>query len=92
MKGASISTILGLLLLSVAILAASTGFAGGQRDEVRDRFEVLDADGDGRVTPAEARRTNAGLATHFDKFDRDGDGTLSLGEFRRHAQPDRAES
>lgn len=91
MKGASISTLLGLVLLSVAILAATAGLAGGKRDEVRDAFTAIDRDADGFISPAEARRVSAGLATHFDKFDRDRDGALSLTEYRRHAQPDRAD-
>ena len=91
MKGALISTLLGLALLSVAVLAASTGLVGSGRDTVREAFAAIDGDGDGLISPAEARRASAGLATHFDKFDRDRDGALSLTEFRRHAQPDRAD-
>ena len=91
MKGASISTVLGLALLSVAVLAASAGLSGGPRDEARDRFAVIDRDGDGFISPLEARKASAGLATHFDKFDRDRDGALSWTEYRRHAQPDRAD-
>lgn len=88
MRGASISTALGLALLSVAILAASTGLAGGQRDEIEDQFSAMDRNGDGYLSPGEARAASAGLATHFDKFDRDDDGTLSLSEYRRHVRPE----
>lgn len=88
MRGASISTALGLALLAVAILAASTGLAGGERDEVRDQFAAMDRNGDGYISPVEARSASAGLATHFSKFDRDEDGTVSLTEYRRHVRPE----
>lgn len=88
MRGASISTALGLALLSVAILAASTGLAGGERDEIEDQFAAMDRNGDGHISSGEARAASAGLATHFDKFDRDDDGTLSLSEYRRHVRPE----
>lgn len=87
MRGASISTAIGLALLSMAILAASTGLAGGERDEIEDQFAAMDRNGDGYISPGEARAASAGLATHFSKFDRDDDGTLSLGEYRRHVRP-----
>lgn len=88
MQGASITTVLGLALLAVAILAASTGATGDGLDEVSHEFAAIDANGDGRVTPDEARVASAGLATHFSKFDRDKDGALTLSEYRRHARPD----
>lgn len=88
MQGASISTVLGLALVAIAVLAASTGATGSGRDEVEHRFAAIDYDGDGHVTLDEARVVSAGLARHFTKFDRDSDGTLSLSEFRRHAAPD----
>lgn len=91
MRGASISTALGLALLALAVLAASTGLAGGQRDEIEDQFAAIDRNDNGRISSAEARAASAGLATHFDKFDRDDDGTLSLGEYRRHVRPEPVE-
>lgn len=83
MKPASISIVLGLALISGALLAATTG-AGTDADP-RTRFEALDADGDARITPPEAEAI-AGLARHFTKFDRDHDGALTWAEFRRHAE------
>lgn len=91
MQGASITTVLGLALVAVAVLAASTGATGDDRDETAHRFAEIDYDGDGYIVPDEARAASAGLAKHFDKFDRDRDGALTLSEFRRHAQPDSAE-
>lgn len=82
MKPAAISIIVGLVLISGALLAATTG-AGGDAS-ARARFQALDADGDARITPREAEAI-AGLATHFSKFDRDGDGALTWSEYRRHA-------
>ena len=87
MQGASISTVLGLALVAVAILAASTGATGDNGDEVVHRFAAIDYNGDGYVTIEEARAVSAGLARHFDKFDRDDDGALSLAEYRRHSEP-----
>lgn len=88
MRGASISTALGLALLAVAILAASTDLSGGERDELEDQFAAIDRNDDGRISLNEARAASAGLATHFGKFDRDDDGTLSLTEYRRHVRPE----
>lgn len=87
MRGASISTVLGLALLAVAMLAASAGLGGAERDEVADQFAAIDRNGDGYVSTVEARSASAGLARHFTKFDRDDDGTLSLTEYRRHVRP-----
>lgn len=81
MRPAAISIVLGLVLISGAMLAATTGADEGPRE----RFEALDADGDTRVTQPEAEAI-AGLARHFSKFDRDDDGALTWAEFRRHAE------
>lgn len=89
MKPAAISIVLGLVLISGALLAA-TADPGGEA-EPRVRFEALDADGDARITPREAEAV-AGLARHFAKFDRDHDGTLTWAEFRRHAEAREVES
>lgn len=83
MKPASISIVLGLVLISGALLAATAG-TGGEKSP-RARFEALDVDGNARITPPEAEAI-AGLARHFGKFDRDDDGTLTWSEFRRHAE------
>lgn len=82
MKPAGISIIVGLVLISGALLAATSG--SGEDASARARFEVLDVDGDARITPREARAI-AGLATHFSKFDRNDDGTLTWSEYRRYA-------
>jgi Ca2+-binding EF-hand superfamily protein len=87
MRAASISMILGLTLMSGALLAETAGLSDARRTTVQAEFRAHDADGDGRITRAEARHRNAGLHTHFSKFDRDADGALSLEEFRRHAAP-----
>lgn len=81
MRPAAISIVLGLVLISGAMLAAITGAGAGPRE----RFEALDTDGDTRVTQPEAEAI-AGLARHFSKFDRDDDGALTWAEFRRHAE------
>ena len=87
MKAASVSMILGLTLISGALLAQTVGLAGGQQAEVEAEFRAHDVDGDGAISRSEAKSTNAGLHTHFSKFDRDADGTLTLEEFRLHAAP-----
>ncbi|MDZ7749867.1 MAG: EF-hand domain-containing protein [Halofilum sp. (in: g-proteobacteria)] len=91
MKAAAISTILGLTLISGALLAETIGLDGRDGRAAAERFDAYDADGDGRVSRDEAGRMSAGLHTHFAKFDRDADGTLSRAEFRRHAAPDAAD-
>lgn len=50
-------------------------------EDRKDRFDVLDLDGDGRVSLAEAAG-HADVVTHFDRADRNRDGKLSLAEFR----------
>ena len=86
MKTAAVTSILGLALISGALLAAATSRTGEPNDAAGVEFERLDRDGDGRISPREAE-VNAGLSTHFRKFDRDGDGTLDREEFRSHVQP-----
>lgn len=83
MRTAAVTTILGLILISGALLAATTRDKREPQDPAAVGFERLDRDGDGRISPREAE-VNAGLATHFRKFDRDGDGTLDREEFLEH--------
>lgn len=84
MKAASLCTVLGLTLISGALLAATTGVTDSMPSRIEARFETLDADGDGRIAPQEA---DAGLEQHFGAIDTDGDGVLSWREFRGHAMP-----
>lgn len=83
MKPAAISIVLGLVLISGALLAVTAGT--GEDANPRARFEALDADDNARITPPEAEAI-AGLARHFGKFDRDDDGALTWSEYRRHAE------
>lgn len=54
------------------------GGMGGSMSAMRQMMDRLDADGDGTVTPAEARE---GLQALVAEYDADGDETLSLAEF-----------
>ena len=49
-------------------------------EEKKDRFDVLDLDGDGRISLAEAAG-HAEVVVHFDRADRNRDGKLSRAEF-----------
>lgn len=91
MKTASVTTILGLILISGALLAATTTPTGHGDSRSRVAFERLDRDRDQRISREEAE-ANAGLATHFAKFDRDSDDTLSYTEFLRHDRPGTAKA
>jgi hypothetical protein len=86
MKAAPVTTILGLILLSGALLAAaSTRDADSAGSRAKAEFERLDRDGDDRISRREAE-SNPGLAVHFAKFDADSDGTLLWHEFLRHEE------
>ncbi len=87
MKAASVCTVLGLTLISGALLAATTGMTSGRPSHLEARFETLDGDGDGRIVRSELD-ADSGLRQHFSALDRDGDGTLSWPEFRGQAMPD----
>lgn len=87
MKAASVCTILGMTLISGALLAATTGVGDSMPSRIEARFESLDSDSNGRIAPRELA-ADAGLAQHFDELDRDGNGVLSWREFRGHAMPD----
>ena len=50
-------------------------------EEKKDRFDVLDLDGDGRISLAEAAG-HAEVVVHFDRADRNRDGKLTLAEYR----------
>ena len=54
------------------------GAGGNDMSMMRPMRDMLDADGDGTVTPDETR---AGLQALLSEYDADGDGTLSLSEF-----------
>jgi Ca2+-binding EF-hand superfamily protein len=55
------------------------GHGGGQGGGMGGMMKkMMDADGDGQVTPDEAR---AALKARMQEFDKNGDGTLSIEEF-----------
>lgn len=85
MKAARITTTLGLILLSGALLAATATSTGDLESRAKVEFEHLDDNGDDRLSRGEAA-SNPGLATHFAKFDRDSDDTLVWSEFLRHEE------
>ena len=86
MKAASVCTVLGLTLISGALLAATTGVTGAIPGRIEARFNALDADGNGQIAPEEAK-VSAGLSRHFASLDRDGNGILSWPEFRGRKMP-----
>ncbi len=85
MNVARITTTLGLILLSGALLAATATPTGDTASQAKAEFERLDRNGDDRISRSEAE-SNAGLAAHFAKFDRDSDDTLVWSEFLRHEE------
>lgn len=91
MKAASVCTVLGLALISGALLAATTGMTSEMPSRLEARFETLDGDGDGRVARSELDAA-AGLRRHFGALDHDGDGALSWSEFRDRGMPDSMEA
>ena len=64
-------------ILYVALLALATTACAGRPIP---SFGELDTDGDGRLVPAEARRSPE-LAERFDDVDADRDGQLTVGEY-----------
>jgi Ca2+-binding EF-hand superfamily protein len=87
MKAASVCTVLGLTLISGALLAATTGMTNEMPSRLEARFEALDDDGDGRVARSELD-ADAALRQHFGALDGNGDGVLSWPEFRGQGMPD----
>lgn len=85
MKAASVTTTLGLILISGALLAATATPTGDPESQARAEFERLDRNDDDRISRREAEK-NPGLASHFAKFDRDSDDTLVWSEFLRHEE------
>ncbi len=85
MKAARITTTLGLILISGALLAATATPTGDLEKRAQAEFERLDRNDDDRISRREAE-SNPGLAAHFAKFDRDSDGTLVWSEFLRHEE------
>lgn len=71
-------------IIGVAATAASVS----AKPRGADRFEKLDADGDGIVTAAEM---DARRADFINDADANGDGGVSEDEFRAHRQARRAE-
>ncbi len=85
MKAASVTTTLGLILISGALLAATATPTGDTESRAKAEFERLDRNGDDQISRREAE-SNPGLAAHFAKFDRDSDDTLAWSEFLRHEE------
>lgn len=85
MKAARITTTLGLILLSGALLAATATPTGDPAKRAKAEFERLDENGDDGISRREAE-SNPGLAAHFAKFDRDSDDILVFEEFLRHEE------
>ena len=84
-----------ILLLSAIIavlgagsaLAATGGGDGANGDRrMKDRFDRLDQDGNGRVDRDEFK---AGGKVLFGRMDRDGDGVVTLAELEDHEHADR---
>ena len=68
------------VLLASAVLAAET--ASGADSRLAAQFRNADADGDGKLSRAEAGRAAPGWAARFDAIDADRDGKISPEEIR----------
>jgi len=71
-------------LVPLMVLCTSAAWAADPAANfaLLEEFRLLDLDGDGRVSQAEAAG-NAEIVTKFDRADRDHDGKLSFAEFQR---------
>lgn len=72
-------TAVALTVAASAMAGPGRGPGGGYADRGGAMFERFDADGDGRVTPAEVQSM---LDDRRNRFDADGDGALTLDEFQ----------
>ena len=87
MRAATVTTILGLVLISGALLAATATSTGGNAaDSARGEFDRLDRNRDERIDRAEVRG-NAEIAKQFAELDGDSDGMLEWREFLRREDP-----
>jgi len=82
-----------LLAVIVAILGAGSALAATGGDNanngdkrMKDRFDRLDQDGNGRV---DAEEFKAGGKFLFGKMDVDGDGVIAMAELEEHERADR---
>lgn len=78
-----------LLAVIVGILATGTAYAAkddGDGDPRRDRFERLDADGNGRIDRDEFAKVGD---FRFGKLDADGDGVITLAELEERERSER---
>lgn len=69
--------IAGALLMAVASIAMA-----GDKGMGTAAMKQLDANGDGVISPEEARG-HSGLSSNFEELDTDGSGVLEQGEFAR---------
>lgn len=82
MDGGSISDAVG------GVVDAATDTAAHSMAAARGVRATLDADGDGRISAAEAQ-ADAGFAASFEAMDADGDGFVTQDERRDHARTQR---
>jgi hypothetical protein len=68
-----------ILMAAPLVWALEPASAGASRASA---FHAADANGDGRVSPAEAARL-PGLSAWYERADANGDGVLDRFEFRR---------
>ena len=86
-------------LLAVVCLGSSPDAHaedGAKKDKAKERFEQLDADGDGALSRKEFLADHEGKdkakrALRFKKMDRDGDGQVSKKEWRAAAKKRKGE-
>jgi Ca2+-binding EF-hand superfamily protein len=80
----------GLILLCSAALFSTAVLADDKSDTdsrgTSDAFKTLDADGDGKVSKAEAA-VNEHFANSFDKLDGNSDGYVTKREWQRNPMP-----
>lgn len=73
------------LILALPAQGAGDGRGAQAAETLKARFQVADANGDGRLTKAEAEGQMPLVHRHFEQIDSAGHGAVSLAEVERFA-------